>query len=66
MYGVIFATEQDKSFNGLGIGEYVFSELSTIFYNDKLILFGNIFLIYRILMIMSSLPGLLIFILMKK
>ena len=61
-----FANSVPISFNGLGVGEYVFSQLSTIFYDDKLVLFGNIFLIYRILMILSSLPGLVIFILFNK
>ena len=60
-----FANSIPISFNGLGIGEYVFSQLSTIFYNDKAVIFGNIFLIYRILIIVSSLPGLVVFITLK-
>jgi len=60
-----FANSIPISFNGLGIGEYVFSQLSTIFYNDKAVFFGNIFLIYRILIIVCSLPGLIIFTTLK-
>ena len=60
-----FANSIPISFNGLGIGEYVFSQLSTVFYNDKALIFGNIFLTYRILLIFSSLPGLLAFITLK-
>ena len=60
-----FANSIPISFNGLGIGEYVFSQLSTIFYDDKAVIFGNIFLIYRISIIFSSLPGLVIFVTLK-
>ena len=60
-----FANSIPISFNGLGIGEYVFSQLSTIFYDDKAVVFGNIFLVYRISIIFSSLPGLVIFITLK-
>ena len=60
-----FANSIPISFNGLGIGEYVFSQLSTIFYDDKAVVFGNIFLVYRISLILSSLPGLVIFVTLK-
>ena len=60
-----FANSIPISFNGLGIGEYVFSQLSTIFYDDKAVVFGNIFLVYRISIIFSSLPGLVIFVTLK-
>jgi uncharacterized protein (TIRG00374 family) len=66
-----FANSIPISFNGLGIGEYVFSELSSIFhekqiYHEKTVYFGNIFLTYRILLILSSLPGFGLFLIMKK
>ena len=60
-----FANSIPISFNGLGIGEYVFSQLATIFYDDKAVVFGNIFLVYRISVIFSSLPGLIIFVTLK-
>jgi hypothetical protein len=60
-----FANSVPLSFNGLGIGEYVFSQLSKVFYENNAAHFGNIFLIFRILVIFSSLPGLVIFIIFK-
>jgi len=60
-----FANSIPISFNGLGISEYVFSQLSTIFYDDKAVVFGNIFLVFRISLILSSLPGLVIFVTLR-
>ena len=60
-----FANSIPISFNGLGIGEYVFSQLASIFYDDRAVIFGNIFLIYRICIIISSIPGLVIFVTLK-
>lgn len=60
-----FANSVPLSFNGLGIGEYVFSQLSKVFYENNSAHFGNIFLMFRVLIILSSLPGLVIFIIFK-
>ena len=48
-----FANSVPLSFNGLGIGEYVFSQLSKVFYENNSAHFGNIFLIFWAAMITS-------------
>lgn len=60
-----FSNSIPISFNGLGIGEYVFSKLSNFLFNGNISHYANLFLIYRIIMIIVSLPGLILFIVFK-
>ncbi len=60
-----FSNSIPISFNGLGIGEYIFSKLSNFIFNGNITYYANLFLIYRIIMVIVSLPGLLLFIVFK-
>tara|TARA_B100000963_G_C22568678_1_gene644955 strand:+ start:568 stop:1479 length:912 start_codon:yes stop_codon:yes gene_type:complete len=60
-----FSNSIPVSFNGLGIGEYVFSKLSNFLFSGNITHYANLFLIYRIIMIIVSLPGLILFIIFK-
>ena len=60
-----FSNSIPISFNGLGIGEYVFSKLSKHFLGGNVIYYANLFLIYRILIVLASIPGLILFIIFK-
>ena len=60
-----FSNSIPISFNGLGIGEYVFSKLSNFLFSGNITHYANLFLIYRIILIIASLPGLILFIVFK-
>ena len=60
-----FSNSIPISFNGLGIGEYIFSKLSNYLFSGNITYYANLFLIYRIIMMIISLPGLFLFIIFK-
>ena len=60
-----FSNSIPISFNGLGIGEYVFSKLSNFLFNGDITHYANLFLIYRIIMIIVSFPGIILFVVFK-